>query len=93
MTDHFVTHISNNFDLFVLRFVEDVGVVEDLHERRPCFTVVVEDLDELVELCASFLKVFGKLFASGLVCNKDMCALKARLGDTETHGWRLKAQR
>lgn len=65
-----MTHISNNFDLFVLRLVEDVGVVEDLHERRPCFTVGVEDLDELVQLCASFLKVFGELFASSLVCKQ-----------------------
>lgn len=71
MTGRSVTHISNYFDLFVLRLVEDVGVVEDLRERGPRFTVVVEDLDEVVQLRAAFLKVFGKLFASGLVCNKE----------------------
>lgn len=86
MTDRVFTHISNNLDLFVLRFIEDVGVVEDLHERRPCFNVSVEELDELLELCASFLKVLGILFASGLICNKDTCALKARLEDTDG-GW------
>lgn len=48
MTDYFVTHISNNFDLFVLRFIEDVGVVEDLHERGPCFTMTIKELDELL---------------------------------------------
>lgn len=95
-----MTHISNNFDLFVLRLVEDVGVVEDLHERRPRFTVVVEDLDELVELCAPFLKVFGKLLASSLVCNKDTCALKSPVGrhrnarvEAETAGgWRAEVE-
>lgn len=38
--------------------------------------MVVEDLDELVELRAPFLEVFGKLFASSLVCNEDTRALK-----------------
>lgn len=90
MRDHFVTHISNNFDLFVLRFIEDVGVVEDLHERRPCFTMTVKELDELLELCASFLKVLRKLFASSLICNNDTCALKVRLKAKETHRWRLR---
>lgn len=57
MTDHCVTHVSNNFDLLVLRLIEDVGVAEDLHERGAGFTVAVEELDELLELCAPFLKV------------------------------------
>lgn len=48
ITDHSVTHISNNFDLLVLRFIEDVGVAEDLHERRACFTMAIEELDELL---------------------------------------------
>lgn len=78
MTDSFATHIGDNFDLFVLRFIEDVGVVEDLHERRAGFTVTVKELDELVQLRASFLKVLGKLFAASFICNDDRRASNAR---------------
>lgn len=51
------THIGDYLDFLVLHFIEDVGVAERLQERLPCLALAVEELDELLQLCAAFLEV------------------------------------
>lgn len=68
-----VTHISNNLDLLVLHLVEDICVAEGLHERRPYFDLLVKELDKVLQLRTSFLKVLGEFLSSCLICTNQEC--------------------
>lgn len=86
-TNKAITHISNNLDLLVLHFVEDICIAERLQERRPCFALIAVELDKLLQLCTPFLKVPGKLLSSCLIWEKQR--MLARVSEqkikSETH--------